>query len=173
MRMSKFGANLIPDKVFTNIQDITPEWLLSRGLRGLAVDLDNTLAGYGQKRPTPDVIRWIGRMCEAGLGVVILTNNAEDRVQRFCAGLPVRYVPRARKPFSLGFKRAVDLLGLPPAQVAEVGDQIYTDVLGAKRSGLFSILVTPLHLKGHFFFSLRRRLEQPFIRKALQRDACQ
>jgi HAD superfamily phosphatase (TIGR01668 family) len=170
MQKSGWSANLVPDKVFTHINDITPEWLLSIGIRGLAVDLDNTLAGYGQQAPTPEVIQWIVHMCAAGLGVVIITNNAEARVQRFCKGLPVGYVHRAHKPFLPGFKRAVKLLGLPPKQVAEVGDQIYTDVWGAKRSGLFSILVKPLHLEGHFFFRLRNRLEQPFIRKAMRRD---
>lgn len=170
MRKSKFGDNFIPDRVFSRIQDIKPEWLEERGIRGLAIDLDNTLAGYGQHEPAPDAARWIGGIHEAGIGIVIVSNNSEARVRHFCNGLPVKYVHRARKPFPHGFERAAKLLGLPPEQVAAVGDQIYTDVLGAKQGGLYAILVTPLHLKGHFFFSLRRRLELPFIRKAQRRD---
>ncbi len=170
MRNSRFGGNLVPDKVFQDIQEITPEFLCAHGILGLAVDLDNTLARYAQRDPDDDTVAWVKALQEAGFSLVVLTNNSEARGGRFCKPLGVTCVHRAGKPRLGGFRRAIKLLGLRPEQIAQVGDQVYTDVWGAKRSGMFSILVTPLHLEGHFFFSLRRKLESPFIRRALERE---
>jgi HAD superfamily phosphatase (TIGR01668 family) len=169
MRKSRFGANLIPDRVFEAIQDIRPDWLRARGVKGLAVDLDNTLAFYGQAEPEPPVVRWVRSLVDAGIPVVVVTNNSEARVRQFCAPLGVPYVFRAGKPRLRGLKRAVQMLGFPPGQIAQVGDQVYTDVWGAKRSGMTALLVSPLQ-KGHFLFNLRRWLEGPFIRQARREE---
>ena len=166
MSRKRLGANLIPDEIFEHIQDVTPEWLFARGVRGLAVDLDNTLAFYGQRKPEPEVVAWVRRIVDAGIPVVIVTNNSESRVMVFCEPLGVPFVHRAGKPRLKGMRRAIRILGLPPDHIAQLGDQVYTDVWGAKRSGMLAILVQPLHLKGHILFSLRRWLEGPFIRMA-------
>ena len=166
MRKNRFGANLIADAIFDQIQDITPEWLKSQGVVGLAVDLDNTLAFYKQREPEPEVTAWVKRIVDAGVPVVVVTNNSESRVKTFCAPLGVPYIFRAGKPRLKGLRRAIRMLGLPPGQIAQLGDQVYTDVWGAKRSGMFAILIRPLHLEGHAFFTLRRWLESPFIKLA-------
>ena len=171
MRRNRLGANLIPDAVFNHIQDITPGWLIERGVKGLAVDLDNTLAFYGQHTPEPPVIDWVRRIVDAGIPLVVMTNNSENRVKVFCEPLGVPYVFRAGKPRLKGYKKVIRLLRLPPKNIALLGDQVYTDVWGAKRSGLSAFLVQPLHLKGHFFFTFRRWLESPFIRLAEKHHA--
>ncbi len=170
MPKRKFRDCFIPDKMFSRVFDISPAFLARENIRGLVVDLDNTLASYGDDAPSEAVSDWIRTMLNADVSIIVLTNNSEKRVQTFCETLPVSFVHRARKPGSRGFQRALKKLSLSPDQVAGVGDQIFTDVLGAKRSGLMAILVEPLHLKGHFFFSLRRWLESPFIRRALRRE---
>ena len=169
MSRTRWGANLIPDAIFDHIQDITPGWLKNLGVEGLAVDLDNTLAFYQQSTPEAHVITWVKSIVDAGIPVVVMTNNSENRVKTFCAPMGVPYVYRAGKPKLKGFRNVVRLLGLPPEKIALIGDQVYTDVWGAKRSGLSAFLVRPLHLKGHFFFTLRRWLEWPFIRVAQKR----
>jgi len=166
MRSIRWGANLIPDAIFEHIQDVSPEWLKARGVAGLAVDLDNTLAFYKQSEPDPYVVAWVRGLKDAGIPVVVMTNNSESRVKLFCEPLGVPYVHRAGKPKLKGYKKVNRLLGLPPDRIALLGDQVYTDVWGAKRSGLTAFLVQPLRLEGHFFFTFRRWLEGPFIRMA-------
>ena len=169
MHRKRFGDNLVPDEIVEHIQDITPEWLLAKGVRGLAVDLDNTLAFYSQREPKPEVISWVRRIVDAGIPVVVVTNSSERRVMLFCEPLGVPFVHRAGKPRLKGFRRAIRMFGLPPGHIAQLGDQVYTDVWGAKRSGMLALLVRPLHLKGHILFSLRRWMEGPFIRRAQKR----
>ncbi|MCL2747440.1 MAG: YqeG family HAD IIIA-type phosphatase [Oscillospiraceae bacterium] len=169
MSRKRFADNLVPDEVFDHIQDITPEWLLARGVRGLAVDLDNTLAFYRQSKPQPEVISWVRRMADGGIPVVIVSNGSEKRVMSFCEPLGVPYVFRAGKPRRDGYHKAIRVFALPPGSIAQLGDQVFTDVWGAKRCGMVAILVRPLRLKGHILFSLRRMLESPFIREAIRR----
>lgn len=84
----------------------------------------------------------------------------------FCAPLGVRFVGGARKPLKRGYLKAAAMLGLPADRVAVVGDQIFTDVWGAKRCGMTAIIVDPFNLKGNKFYRLRRALELPLIRRA-------
>lgn len=157
---------LIPDAAFEKITDITPEWLRKKRIRGLVLDLDNTLAAYGEERPPKFAAEWISGMLAEGFGVVVLSNNHEARVKTFCTPLGVRFLSGAGKPFKSGYLRAAEMLGLPPGSVAVVGDQIFTDVWGAKRCGMTAVIVDPVSLKGHRFYRLRRLLEKPLIRRA-------
>ena len=162
-------SRLVPDIVLDSILEITPEWLRTRGIMGLSVDLDNTLALYGQKGPMGNTKTWVATILGAGIPIVVISNNSESRCASFCKPLGVPFVYGAGKPRKKGYFRVAQVMRLPAEQIAHVGDQVFTDVWGAKRSGMTAILVQPVCIRGHFFLSVRHRLEMPFISKAIKR----
>ena len=128
--------------------EISPEWLRSRGLRGLVVDIDNTLVPFGFEGDLPELVAWAAALRDAGIPVRILSNAAPDRIERWSRKLGVPAVGlfggTAGKPWPGGFRRAALEMHLPPEAVAMVGDQVFTDVLGGNLAGLYTILVQPL-----------------------------
>jgi HAD superfamily phosphatase (TIGR01668 family) len=117
---------------------------LRRRFRGLIVDLDNTLAGWNKAAATPAVHAWLRGAQAAGLRVCILSNNLPARVDGFARGLGLPCVAQAGKPRRRGYRRALALLETEVAETAVIGDQVWTDVLGARRMNMYSILVQPL-----------------------------
>ena len=137
--------SLIPDRVFNDYQEITPELLEQLGIRLLLCDLDYTLAPKSQKYPDDALRQWLQSHREANITVMIVSNNrSEQRVERFCGGLGIRYVGRADKPSRTGFRQAMEQANVPREQTAMLGDKLLTDVLGARRSGILSLMVEPL-----------------------------
>lgn len=140
------GGLLVPDAVADRVMDIAPETLLLRGVRGLIVDLDNTLTRWNDAECAPEVAGWLRSLSLAGIGVCIVSNNGPDRVSTFCRGLEheLPWIANAGKPGRGAYRRATERLGLEPRAVAVVGDQVFTDIFGGKRAGLLTILVRPL-----------------------------
>ena len=126
------------------ISHIDPVGLRARGIRGAIVDLDNTLVGFRTRAPLEEDARWVARAKEAGVRVVVLTNNGTPWALQIAKDLDVPCIPNARKPLPGGFRRALDLLQLGAHEAVVIGDQLFTDVLGAKLAGLEVILVDPL-----------------------------
>jgi hypothetical protein len=126
------------------INRIDPRELRVRGVRGAIVDLDNTLVGFRALEPLEEDARWVRRAADAGVQVVVLTNNGTPWASEVAKNLGVPCIPRARKPLPGGFRRALKVLELEPHEVVVIGDQLFTDVLGAKLAGLDVILVDPL-----------------------------
>jgi HAD superfamily phosphatase (TIGR01668 family) len=137
-------SKLRPHLYLPSVQSVDPRLLRRRGIRGVVLDLDNTLAGWKAPRPTREVKAWVGRLAGHGIGAVILSNNGRGRVEDFANWLGVPFIPNARKPSRRGFQQAMAVLGTGPATTAVIGDQVFTDILGGNRTGLFTILVTPL-----------------------------
>lgn len=136
---------LQPDARVASVLEVTPQWLAARGLAGLLVDLDDTLLAARAERVDEDVYAWFGSLLAAGVRVAILSNGDKDRVAAVAAKAGVPAVAMAGKPFAHAFRRGLRLLGeVPRERVAMLGDQLFTDVLGAKRAGLTAVLVTPL-----------------------------
>lgn len=135
---------LQPHAYARGIQHIDPVELTGRGLRGAIVDLDNTLVGFRSLAPLEEDARWVSRAHAAGLRVCVLTNNGTPWAAEVAKNLGVPCIPRARKPLPGGFRRAHRLLGLEPERCVVIGDQLFTDVLGARLAGLEVILVPPL-----------------------------
>ena len=153
---------LIPAVVLASVTDITPEWMEARGLRGLLLDLDNTLAPYRVGTPDAAVREWIDKM--RGYVLVVLSNAAKRRVEGFCGPLRLPYSARAGKPSPVKALRACESFGLSPRETAIVGDQIFTDVLCANRAGMLSVIVEPF--KRSLLIDLRRNvMERRYIRK--------
>ncbi|HEV3085847.1 MAG TPA: YqeG family HAD IIIA-type phosphatase [Candidatus Elarobacter sp.] len=133
-----------PKRWATRITEIDPSELFSLGKRGAIVDLDNTLVGFRSLAPLEEDAAWVARAKDAGLRVAVLTNNGTPWASEIAQNLDIPCIPRARKPLPSGFRRATKVLELEPHEVVVIGDQLFTDVLGAKLAGLDVILVDPL-----------------------------
>ncbi len=154
---------LIADVSFPTVQEIQPELLKQQGIRGLLVDLDNTLAPYLQPDPDPEIIGWVRTLTRAGIRVLVFSNNHEPRVSRFCAPLGCRWLSEAGKPKPEAYEKGLRMLGLCRREAAAVGDQIFTDTIGARRAGMRMLLVRPVRLRGYPLYALRRIAELPFV----------
>ncbi|WP_256760130.1 YqeG family HAD IIIA-type phosphatase [Cohnella sp. WQ 127256] len=152
---------LLPDQLVNTVFDIDLDELKARGVRGIITDLDNTLVSAHTPLATPQLIAWLDLVEERGFKVVILSNNNKTRVGHFAEPLGLTFIPAARKPAGAAFHRALKLMELTPEQAVVVGDQMLTDVLGGRRAGLHTILVTPIapHEEG-WATQINRRIEK-------------
>lgn len=155
---------LIPDHFFRDIYEITPEFLRGTGARAVIADIDNTLVTYDDPEPTESVLRWIGGLRDAGLDVAFVSNNKRERVERFCAGLDCFASYDSGKPSVKAYIRASEALGVPPRECAVIGDQIFTDMIAAKRLGMTAIIVKPINDKLTPLFRLKRAGERLLYR---------
>lgn len=137
---------LTPDAVVPEVTAIEPAALKALGIRAVVLDLDNTLTPWNVPHCPPRVRRWLGDLEAAGLRLCLVSNNGPERVRSFCAAaaLQVPWIAHAGKPRQRAYLRALQHLGCTPAETAAIGDQLFTDVLGARRAGLWAILVPPL-----------------------------
>lgn len=155
--------SLIADGVFDSIYDIDTDALVRRGVTLLLADLDNTIAPYSVSMPTDEMRAWKGSLENCGITLFILSNSHKpNRVRTFAEALNVPFLGRAGKPKAAGFHRAMTQMGRTAAQSVMVGDQIFTDVLGAKNAGMPVLLVRPIRLAGNPGRYLRYALELPF-----------
>ena len=153
--------SLLPRIIVNHLTDVTPELLQQSGIRALLMDFDNTIVPYTTDEPTEEMQAWLRRMQSSDLFLCVVSNSRKPRVVRFCEAYDLNCVTHARKPFQKGIREALNHSGLDRSSTALVGDQIYTDVLGANCGGLTSILVSPIHLH-NIWLRLRYGLEQPF-----------
>lgn len=154
--------SLIPCERYRSIYDIDIIDLQKRGITLLLLDLDNTIAPYQTAVPDPQLCDWVKQLREQGVEAFVLSNSRKPaRVQNFAEKLGVPFLRRAGKPKRRGFQTAMKSMGRSEAETAMVGDQIFTDILGANRAGICSILVKPIRLD-HPFRALRYGIETPF-----------
>jgi uncharacterized protein len=135
---------LEPDLHVASVTDVSVAWLRERGVQGVLIDADDTLVPGDDSGLRPRSRAWVGELLAAGLGVAILSNGTLARVTDLGATLGVPTIALAGKPFGFGFRRAMRMLGTSAGGTAMVGDQLFTDVLGANCAGITSILVRPL-----------------------------
>ncbi len=128
----------------TSVDQVDAELLRGLGVRGVMVDLDDTLLAATEDAPDPSVDVWLADLQRSGFRIVILSNGERRRVAAVAARLGVEAIALSGKPFARAFARALARLGTPAVATAMVGDQLFTDVLGANLAGLVSILVQPL-----------------------------
>ncbi|MEI6519477.1 MAG: YqeG family HAD IIIA-type phosphatase [bacterium] len=137
--------NLAADLVVGCIADIDIDLLIERGIAGVIVDMDNTLAPWRSTEVPPSHIDWVHNAKSRGLKVCILSNAGSDgRVRPAAEMLGISFITKACKPLAVGFKRAARMMNLPIEKIAIAGDQVFTDIWGGNRLGMFTILTTPL-----------------------------
>jgi HAD superfamily phosphatase (TIGR01668 family) len=147
------------------VTDIRGELLAERGIRALFLDLDNTLTTHNNPIPDRAVLAWLHEMKALGVTLVLVSNNKAKRVRPFAEELGLPFTSRALKPLPWGFMRTARELGLPPAAVAVVGDQLFTDILGGNLFGAPTSLVDLMEPETGWFFRLKRRIERRLLRK--------
>lgn len=155
----------IPDYIFDSIYDITPEFLKSIGKSLVISDIDNTLVSYDDEEPTDEVKTWLGGLQKAGILVSLASNNKEKRVDLFNKKLGLFAVSKSMKPSRRAVFHTMKQLKFLKDEICVVGDQIFTDVLTAKRAGVTAILVRPIKPKESAFFRVKRFFERFFIKQ--------
>lgn len=148
-----------PDHEAESAYGINYEELYERGCRGLIFDIDNTLVPHGA--PADErAAALFARLRRIGFRTVLLSNNKEPRVKMFHDGVGSEYIYKAGKPGRAGYERAMKLMGTGRENTVFVGDQLFTDVWGAKRAGISAWLVKPIHPKEEIQIVLKRKLER-------------
>ena len=155
----------IPQGVYPSVTALAPKALRAKGITLVLADLDNTLAPYKVLEPDPEVAAWKEALEREGIQLFILSNSRKPgRAQKYAEALGVPFQGHSGKPKKAGYLRAMERMGRDPRETVMVGDQIFTDIWGANRSGCVSILVEPIQLEDTFFFHLKRRWEKPFTK---------
>ncbi|HLQ64235.1 MAG TPA: YqeG family HAD IIIA-type phosphatase [bacterium] len=144
----------------TSVEGVDPQRLVRDGIRGVVLDLDNTVVAWNASAPTEAVRQWVGRLRRAGLKACIVSNNFRDRPRAIAEALGIPVVRAAVKPIPWAFRRAMTIMGTPARQTALIGDQLFTDILGGNLVGMYTILVDPLSSQEFPTTKLVRRLER-------------
>lgn len=161
---------LAPDLYLDSFQDLNLDFLRARGILGIIIDLDNTLVEWNKAgRASTAVSAWFQQVRDKGFNACIVSNNHLDRVSEYVAELDIPAIHNAGKPRRRPFRRAMDLMGTTPAQTAVVGDQIFTDVLGGNRLGMFTVLVVPVSPREFISTRLVRQIERLVLRSLARR----
>jgi len=159
------GKGLQPDLFIKSVFILDINWLKKRGIKGILLDIDNTLVTHKQKVPDEKVVELIKSFRENDIKVAIVSNARKKRVDIFNEklGLYARY--RAFKPSKRGFLKAMSDLNLNPEETAVIGDQLFTDIRGGNRIGLTTILVEPLDENEPVTVRVKRIFEKLFVKK--------
>ena len=156
-----FYTKMYPKAYFNNIKDVSIEFLQSHNIKGLLIDVDNTLIDYN-KNILFGVKEWIDNMDKEGIKLCILSNtNNKSKVENVARYLEI--------PLKFGFKKGVNKLKLPNKNIGVIGDQLLTDVLGANRTGMYSILVKPINEKDILITRIKRPFEKKIMDKYLNK----
>ncbi|HPT69983.1 MAG TPA: YqeG family HAD IIIA-type phosphatase [Syntrophomonas sp.] len=156
---------LYPRMYVDTLLDIPLDELAAAGLRAFIFDLDNTITEWNSQELRAEVEAWFQLIRERGFKACILSNNGEQRIVRISQRLGIPFIHRARKPLRRSFLQAVALMEVQTSETAVIGDQIFTDVLGGNRAGLYTILVKPLDRKEFYGTKISRAMEYFVLRR--------
>lgn len=156
---------LMPQFLISDVNALTEEFLKEQGIRGIIFDIDNTLVGFRVAKPTEENLALFDRLRALGIPFAIASNNSRARVGTYAEGLGVPACHRACKPLGFALRKIRKGWGIPARNIALVGDQIYTDMLGGNCAGMITVLVEPIDHKETVFFKIKRALERPVIER--------
>lgn len=148
-----------PDEYVESAYQIDFAKLREQGYRGVLFDIDNTLVPHGAPEDER-AVHLFERLRELGLESCLISNNQLPRVKPFADAVGTRFIENAHKPSAKNYQRAMDMMGCTCENAIFVGDQLFTDVFGAKRAGMKTILVKPIHPKEEIQIVLKRYLER-------------
>jgi len=155
----------IPDIYQKSIYTINYEKLIDRGIKCLLFDLDNTISPIGVKSPTKKVKDLFNDLKEMGFKVIIFSNSGTKRLEPFKEELKVEVHPNSKKPFKRSFLKIMDKYEFKDSEVAIIGDQFLTDILGGNKVGITTILVNPIGKKDFFVTKFNRLCEKCIMNK--------
>ncbi len=160
-----------PDKYYDSTYVIDFEKEYNDGFRGVIFDIDNTLVEHDADADER-AIKFMENLKKIGFNVCLLSNNKRERVERFNKDVDVNYIFKANKPSRQGYRKAMEIMGTNENTTLFVGDQLFTDVYGARRTGIKSYLVKPIDKKEEIQIVLKRYLEKIvlyFYKKSLNK----
>ena len=166
MLLKKFFS---PDDFVEKYEFTDVEYMNMHNKKVIISDLDNTLISWDSKKDTKELNRWLKKMKRAGFDIIVVSNNSEERVEEFCRQLNLQYVADAKKPLTHGFKKALSKLNRKPEEAIILGDQVLTDVFGAKSLGVMSVLVKPISKTDAFKTRINRFFEGIIVQNLTRR----
>jgi HAD superfamily phosphatase (TIGR01668 family) len=166
MAVYRVRSLLAPCILVRAVWEIDLEALWENGVRGLILDLDNTLVNWNDSHVCPAVRGWVEAAHEKGMGMCLVSNSAGGRrVREVGKDLGLSVVTRAWKPLPIAFRRAMTVMGTDTGSTCAIGDQVFTDMLGANWLGMKTVLVAPLSPRESPHTRLIRLIEAPLRRR--------
>ena len=155
---------LVPEYRFDTFDQATAEFLLSIGVKGVLLDIDNTLEPYEHPLPGDQVLKWLDSLRAVGIKTAIVSNNDAERVETFNKEIGMPAYSKAGKPFTKNLRCAMADIGTSKDNTIFMGDQILTDVWAAHNAGIRAILVPPINDRRDALTRFKRILEKPILK---------
>lgn len=159
----------LPTVSAKGLLDVTPALLEKLGVKAILLDVDNTLSHHDSQEPFDGSIEWTKQMAQAGYRLMIVSNNTKERITPFAQQFGLPFIWRACKPLPIGYWKAARKLGVKFRESVIVGDQVFTDVVGANLLGMRSILLEPAEEEHGWSFRIRRHFEIAVRKKAKEK----
>ncbi len=158
----------LPDMAVDNIHEIDLDGLKDLGIKGVILDIDNTLESHLTPTPSEKTLEFLKNLEDNGFKICLISNGKEERVEIFNKELSYFALAKAGKPTKRGYLAGMKHMNLTPKETAMVGDQLFTDIFGAKRCKMYAILVTPIENFENGFFYIKRFFENIIKRKLIK-----
>ena len=160
---------LVPKMMIQLFSELSTKTLLTRGIRCLICDVDNTLIPHHSQCFSKDVLTFIDLIQKEGIEVILISNNVKSRIESLAKPLGVKCYGFAKKPLRITYQRILNDSGYKPNEVACLGDQLFTDIVGANRMKMLSIYTYPLDQNDIVFTKVNRKIEKFILRKIEKR----
>lgn len=160
---------IVPQHLFRNVTRVSLPFLKRNGIKGLVLDVDNTLTGHDSQELSPAVEKWLKTMKRGGIRLMLASNNTKKRVAPFAKRLGLDYASFCCKPSPVWLLAAMRKWRLPKNAIALVGDQLFTDQLAGSLYGVRVLVVRPLYQDTKPTVRFKRKLEKPFLLRYYRR----
>ncbi|MBR4173012.1 MAG: YqeG family HAD IIIA-type phosphatase [Clostridia bacterium] len=157
-------SRFYPDFRFDSIKEITADFFAENGIKYAILDIDNTLVGYKTKKPDETAKKFLDILTQNGVKFALVSNNHKKRVELFASDIDAPFVSGAAKPFTFGIRRAMAKIGAKSVETVLIGDQVFTDIYAGKRTGIKTVMVSPIEAKETPFFSVKRYFERKVLK---------
>ena len=155
----------VPEYYFKTFNEASADFLQSIGVKGIVLDVDNTLEPYENPLPGEHVVAWLESLKAVGISAAIVSNNGGKRINLFNSVLGLPAYCKAAKPFKRNVLKAMADMGTDKSNTILMGDQVFTDVWAAHNTGIRAILVPPIKDKRDVLTRFKRSLEKPILKK--------
>ncbi|MFB6290672.1 MAG: YqeG family HAD IIIA-type phosphatase [Candidatus Bipolaricaulia bacterium] len=163
MTNRSFPRVFFPDERVPTVEDVDYEELLNSGIKAVIFDLDNTIARWGDEELEDEMVELLDELSSLGLKVGILSNSGGEAIKNFVQDLPCPHLFNANKPSGTGFRLMLEEFDVRPEEVAMIGDQLFTDVLGANRMNMYTIRVDPIDPDREYRFTKINRIGETVL----------
>lgn len=160
----------VPEYRFETFDMATVDFLISKGIKGIVLDVDNTLEPYENPLPTERVVAWLDSLKQNGIKAAIVSNNDSNRIDLFNRDLGLPAYSKSGKPFKKNILKAMADMGTTPENTILMGDQVFTDTWAAHNAGIPAILVPPIRDKRDLLTRFKRLLEKPVLKKYARKN---